>query len=305
MPTPYSFALYDSLGAPLIGASPSFLVTLGVPEYRWKTGMPRTPPTIAPLGGNKYGFTASDEDVRRGVAFIITSGDVNAQPLFIVDKLHLPLEPFDAMLFTDGAGGLYTGPAPTVGLYDDFTPAARTPPALVALSAPHFFAIVPSKADLNTGGVSFRVDAPAASPPYFDGTLVSVSRVLGVDKASVLERFPELDTDPALSEVVWDELLDNAAAEVPVSAWADQSSADRAATWLTAHLVALEKQRLIGGLAVATSPAQLQSVTVGPVTKTFHFPTTTAKSISDEQLERTTYGREYMRVRALFCRARR
>jgi hypothetical protein len=304
----FSFALYELDGVtPKTDASPQFL--LGPDsnrDYRSRVGA-RTPPALTPIRDNLYGFTPTEADERAGVAFVIDCG-VDALPRFMPGVIFPVGKPFAAFFFTDGLGGVWTGPAPVVGVYSDVAGALRaTVPALQALSGGYLFALTPSAADLNAG-IVYRVDAdPSASPPFFTGSLTVALAVLSTTKQAVLDRFPELVGDPELSEFVWSELLVDVAAEVPVASWLNQDAADRAALWLTAHMVALEKKRQKGGLASATSPGQLQSVTVGPVTKTWAVPQAPDKTATatDEMLSRTEYGREYMRLRSLYCRFKR
>lgn len=66
------FGLYDSSGAPLSGASPTFAAYLST------GGAPLTPPVIAELGGGLYGFRPSDEDILSGG--IVYSIDTGAEP---------------------------------------------------------------------------------------------------------------------------------------------------------------------------------------------------------------------------------
>lgn len=132
---------------------------------------------------------------------------------------------------------------------------------------------------------------------------------LGVTKQSVLDRFPELAAEPALTNLVWAALIVDANMEIPISSWADQAAADRAGTWLMAHMVLLEKQRITDGLAGASATGPLQSLTVGPVTKTWATPqpstalNKTKGGGTDDVLARTSYGREYLRLRSMFSRS--
>jgi hypothetical protein len=122
---------------------------------------------------------------------------------------------------------------------------------------------------------------------------------------TVVTRFPELANEPALTNAAWAMLIADANMEIPVTSWLDQASADRAGDNLVAHHVALEKLRLLNGLSAATAPGQLQSVTVGPISKTFVVPQRQPGAAQgDDVLSLTIYGREYMRLRKLFCRGR-
>jgi hypothetical protein len=129
---------------------------------------------------------------------------------------------------------------------------------------------------------------------------------LTVVKQDVLDRFPELAVEPEVSNLVWDELIADANAEINVPSWLDQASADRAGTWLIAHMVTREKLRITNGLTALSQTGQLQSVTVGPVTKTWApRPTSETKRLDDDTLELTEFGTEYLRLRSRFCRGRR
>lgn len=296
-----AFALYNQDGTPKLDAAPAFI------DFRHKkNALERTRPPITNLGGNLYGFTPKASDARCGTAYLIDAG-VDALPRFISGEIHLANQPFATQLLTDGAGGLWAGAPPAVSLYEDFSAQARTSPGLNTLAGAYLYTLVPSAADLNIG-VAYRIDCdPAASPAFWSGKLVSALGTLSVTKETVLERFPELDGEPPMPDVVWDEILADVGMEIPITSWLSQETADRAAKWLTAHMVVLEKKRISDGVLGATASGQLQEITVGPVTKKFFIPSSPdskESATTDELLARTEYGREYLRLRTLFCRAK-
>lgn len=125
-------------------------------------------------------------------------------------------------------------------------------------------------------------------------------------KDDVLVRFPELAVEPELNNATWDDLLNQADEEIPVTSWLDQDTADRAGKFLVAHLALTEKLRLTKGLSAIAQTGALQSVTVGPVNKQFTpRPANPLTALDDETLGLTEYGLEYMRLRRRFCRGRR
>lgn len=304
-----TIALYNGDGTPKVDATPDFLVGGdGAKDYRSVSG-PRVAPAISLIRDNIYGFTFSDADERAGVGYVIDAG-VDASPRFISGAIHPYDQPFGVLFFTDGAGGVWAGPVPQVAVYAAIDGALRTPPDLKLLSGTYLSLLVPSAEDLSIG-VVYRVDADlGASPQSIAGRLAAPVARLSITKQSLLDRFPELCEEPSLSEFVWSELLADVAMEIYVPAWLNQDAADRAALWLLAHFVALEKKRLQNGLAGATVPGPLKSITVGPVTKTWESSAANSSESKgeyseDSMLERTEYGREYMRLRKRLCRLRK
>lgn len=299
-------ALFNLDGSPKLDANPVFVLGPdGSRDFRSSVGA-RTPPPITRIRDNIYGFTPKETDEKAGTAYLIDGGP-DCLERYHVGVVHQRARPIDAFFFIDSSGELWVGAAPPPpSTYSDVSGNVRTPPALQALSGSYLYLLTPTSADLSVG-VTYVFDAPAgAQPPSWHGTLSAELALLSVTKAAVLERFPELDGEPALSELVWNELLLDVAMEIPVKAWLDQDAADRAALWLTAHMVALEKRRLNGGFSSTMQPGQLQSITVGPVTKTWAVAQSSEKGdeyMSDAVLEQTEYGREYMRLRKRFCRA--
>lgn len=158
-----SFGAYDAANVPLTGLTPAFV------HYVDRTGTPRTPPAITELGGGQYGFSPTDADESVGTVFLIDLG-ATSTPRRVSGAIHTPTNPFLAWHLEDVAGALWTGAAPTVGLWDDFAGVPRTPPAVVAL-ATYLFAVTPSTDDLAVD-VAFRFDSAAgAQPPYLTGSV--------------------------------------------------------------------------------------------------------------------------------------
>lgn len=114
---------------------------------------------------------------------------------------------------------------------------------------------------------------------------------LTIDKADVLLVAGELS---GLTDSQWDDVLSDVDTEVNVEAFGSQAKADRAGKQLAAHL-ATERYGTSGGGGAA---GPLQSVTVGPVSKTFAAP---PDRVKQSQFSGTKYGREYLRLVRLFC----
>jgi hypothetical protein len=160
-----SFALFDGAGAPLTGVVCSFV------KYVDRSGAARTPPAIVDIGGGEYGFAPSDDDEAVGTCFLIDC-TAAADKRRVSGAIHTPAAPFVCWHLEDAAGALWTGAAPTVGVWRDFAGAPRTPPAVVSVGAlGYLFAVTPSTADLSVD-VAFRFDSPAnAFHEFFTGSL--------------------------------------------------------------------------------------------------------------------------------------
>lgn len=113
---------------------------------------------------------------------------------------------------------------------------------------------------------------------------------LTIDKADVLLIAPELS---AVTDAQWEDVLADLETEINVSAFGTQARADRAGKQLAAHL-ATERYGTSGGGGAA---GPLQSVSVGPVSKSYASPGT----VQNSQFGGTKYGREYLRLVRLFC----
>lgn len=123
-------------------------------------------------------------------------------------------------------------------------------------------------------------------------------------KTDVEARFPEL-TAFGLSDPQWTQFISDANQEITITSWLDQPTADRAGENLVAHMATLENVRATVGVSAILNPNQLQTVTVGPITKTWA-ALKAAENANDPDgvLDLTIYGREYRRLRKLFCRGR-
>ena len=113
---------------------------------------------------------------------------------------------------------------------------------------------------------------------------------LTIDKADVLLIAPELS---AVTDAQWEDVLADVDDEVSVTAFGGQARADRAGKQLAAHL-ATDRYGTSGGGGAA---GPLQSVSVGPVSKTYASP----GAVQSSQFGGTKYGREYLRLVRLFC----
>jgi hypothetical protein len=158
-----STLVLDSTGAPLTTATPSFV------DYRDRAGSARTPPAApSHLGGGVWAFTPSDADETAGTVALVDFG-AGAEPRRVTWGLHLPdgSNQFWAVHIEDEAGALWTGAAPTAGVYDDSAGSPRTPPSLAVVSGAYLFALTPTSADV-AAGIEGRLDGPAGSnQPYW------------------------------------------------------------------------------------------------------------------------------------------
>lgn len=163
-----TFPLWDSTGAPLTGAVPTFV------DYANRAGVARTQPSITELGGGLYGFQPSSADVETGTAYLVDGG-ANSFPRYSAGAIHPERSPFAVFLFTDELGGLWAGAAATVGQYRTGAGANATSPGLSAVHSPYLYALTPSAADL-AAGRAYRVDAASgALPGYYSGTFALAS----------------------------------------------------------------------------------------------------------------------------------
>lgn len=165
-----AFALFDAAGVPLTTATPTFTV------YANRGGTARSQPAITHVGGGVYRFQPSTTDVLEGIAYAVDAG-AGAFPARLAGGICPESAPFAVLLLTDAAGALWTGAAPSVGVYRDPSGVARTAPALVAAAGAYLYSFTPSSSDLATG-VEFRLDAPAnAFPSYASGSFAVAATV--------------------------------------------------------------------------------------------------------------------------------
>lgn len=156
MTSSLAWAVYDSTGAPVTSATPSFVA------YCDRSGNPLTQPVVANLGSGVYGFTPTSTDEATGAVFLVDNGSSNS-PRRVSGACSSQAAPFFGWHLETSAGAIWSGAAPTFGVYCDFTGAARTPPAIVQ-PVTGLFAFSPSADDLATG-CAFRVDSPATAAP--------------------------------------------------------------------------------------------------------------------------------------------
>lgn len=121
---------------------------------------------------------------------------------------------------------------------------------------------------------------------------------LSFTKADVLLAAPELTgkgTDPQ-----WTQVLADVALEVNTSCLS-AAVANRIGIQLAAHFATERFGGTGAGGGGAGASGPLQSVTVGPVSKTFAVSSAfTSGSVSNAALATTKYGREYLRLTRLF-----
>jgi hypothetical protein len=149
-------------GAPILsGPLPSFL------SYTSKLGVARpVTPTISRLSNGLCISTASADDVREGVAYLIEN-PTGSSPRYIAGSVHTDAKPFGLIFLTDGSETLWAGSAPSVSLFD-FNGTSRTP-TLQALFGSCLYALIINDADLATG-VGCLVTSPSgAFPSYYSG----------------------------------------------------------------------------------------------------------------------------------------
>lgn len=174
MATPITWALYDNSGAPLLGATPTFV------DFCLRNGAVVTPaPTIIELGGGLYGFEPTSQHEQQGICYLINNG-TGANPARIAGGIGIPSLPFSVWYLEDGAGALWTGAPPTIaaGNYRSMTSVLTAPPIVAARS--YLFSLTPVQADADVG-VTFLSNSPAgAFPESVQDNLKSVPLSSGV-----------------------------------------------------------------------------------------------------------------------------
>lgn len=122
--------------------------------------------------------------------------------------------------------------------------------------------------------------------------------MISVNEDDLTNLAPELgDVDPELIDtfIAW------ANDEIDVDK-VGTSPANRLALYLVAHLCTLYKRAQSGGGTGAALTGPLQSVTIGPVSKTFATAATGVTSTTSEKaLASTSYGTEFQRLVRLFA----
>lgn len=156
-----AFMLFDGAGAPKADASPTFSV------YRDRGGVSRPAPTITNLGAGLYGFTASEADVAAATAFLISAGAgayAGSGGTRVFGAVSLRDLPWVVQLFEDAAGALWSGAAPTLGAWRDFSGGADASVPAIALIATGLYGFSPTAQEVREGR-AFRWDAPAGAYP--------------------------------------------------------------------------------------------------------------------------------------------
>ncbi len=158
-----AFLLLDIDGLPLTTATPTFV------DYRDKTGANRTPPANPThIGGGEYAFTPDSTDETVGTVALVDGGATafprrHVFPLYEADRTNQ----FFAWCLEDDGGELWTGTAPTVGLYVSKTGSPLSAPTISSVAGAYLYALTPSASDFG-GQVVARLDSPVgANAPYF------------------------------------------------------------------------------------------------------------------------------------------
>jgi hypothetical protein len=169
MASKVSFALYDASATPLVGVVPTFV------HYMDRLGNARAQPVIVEIGGGLYGFQPTTADEMAGTVFLIDSGSVLAAPRYHSGAIYAAGSNFLAWhLELDGV--LWTGAAPTVGIWRDFSGGALPSPTITSHTT-YLFSITPSVTALQ--GTAYRIDSPlTAEPPYITGWTESTAAVI-------------------------------------------------------------------------------------------------------------------------------
>lgn len=180
MPDKISFALFTGTpNVPLTGATigPS---GIHFTKYVDRDGTPRAPPTISEIGGGEYGFTPSAADEAVGVCYLIDCTQVSGvNTRRFSGAIHLSSRQFICWHVETTGGALWSGTAPTVGIWRDFNGNDRTPPTVVNVGGfGYLFAVTPSDDDLEVD-VAYRLDPPAgAGTDYLTGSIEGVAAMV-------------------------------------------------------------------------------------------------------------------------------
>lgn len=95
--------------------------------------------------------------------------------------------------------------------------------------------------------------------------------------------------------------ISDALSEIRVASWGGEVNAKRGARQLAAHFALLAKRRAAGGSGAAAA-GPLIAVTVGKISKQYAAPVHPVAALANGDLDSTSYGLEYVRLRTLFCR---
>lgn len=167
MAAPITWALYDNAGAPLLGATPTFV------DFCLRNGTVVSPaPTITELGGGLYGFQPTDQHEQQGICYLINSG-AGANPSRLAGGIGLASIPFSVWFLEDSGSALWTGAPPTItaGNYRTLTSTLTAPPIVAARS--YLFSLTPPAAE-SAIGVTFLANSPVgAFPDFVQDTITS------------------------------------------------------------------------------------------------------------------------------------
>jgi phage-related protein len=191
------FALYDSTGAPLTTATPTFA------RYVGSDGVPRTAPAISNLGGGLYGFTPVGSDYTVGTAYEINCG-AGASPARANGAITVGA--FVAFALYDDAGAPLTTATPTFAVYKGYDGSNPTPPTISNLGG-GLYGFTPAAGDVALD-VAYLITATGANPSSLsgslDGTLPPVAGSGSTSSSGILQ-FPyapaysaQLDEQPRL-----------------------------------------------------------------------------------------------------------
>jgi hypothetical protein len=151
-----------SSGAPLTGASGSFTTF-----SRSTIGAVRAAASIVEVGGGLYRVVPNSGDATVGTVIHVDCGVGRLPRRFTYACfLNTNENQFWAVHLENPDGTVWTGAAPTFGVYSSPV-GARTPPTLVAVEAAYLFVAVPTSADI-TATVITRLNGPTGSAqPYW------------------------------------------------------------------------------------------------------------------------------------------
>lgn len=153
------------------GPLPAFL------SYTTKLGVARTPPTISRLANGTCVFTATDDDVREGVVYLIQN-PTGCDPKYVAGSAHADIRPFGVVLLVDGSENLWVGSAPAVSSFD-FSGTTKTS-TLQALYGSALYSILLTDSDLATGVGCLVTSPTGAYPSYYSGAFGLVTSSAGV-----------------------------------------------------------------------------------------------------------------------------
>lgn len=155
-----TFTLYDSAGAPLTGATPTFQA------YCNLSGTGVIAPSISHVAGGVYKFTVPEAEATSGRQWIVDGGG-SASPRYHGGVTLAPnASPQEAMLFTNpssGAPSAGSGAASVLIYRNAVTGAAVTPPSLIANVTG--LVILPTGLNAGDDSIAWKVQAPTGTIP--------------------------------------------------------------------------------------------------------------------------------------------